>query len=369
MADNDTGKIGTGAAAMSKANIGQIGAGLVVQTYCNGILGQPKVDFSKEKSLKKLEQEINAGLATAQNHANNYLNTLQPEIITNMGNIGNYFQLNKALPATLPEGSTEAQWTAELNAVLQASQTYQRDAAKVVQDIENFHAQLSTDAQDFHRIVTDLNSTVDGDHGVLAGLESEVHKINKEIGGAIAGAVVSGLAIVGGAFLICVGSIADFVTAGTLTGVVLTGAGIVVSGVAGEVGSVSAIVSLNHQKASVLQQESQLKEEVKLASGVSTNYTALVAQVQTAMEAATAMENAWNSLVADIGGLITDLKNGVLSADEVRTLFVNAANAEIGTVLTDIATIKTQMAGVQVKSASNDQTLDKLMNEQLKEAA
>lgn len=369
MADKDTGKIGTGATAMNTANTGQIGAGLVVQTYCNGILAQPKVDFSKEVSLKKLEEEINDGLATAQGHANTYLNTLQPEIITNMGNIGNYFQLNKALPATLPAGSTEAQWTAELNAVLQVSQSYQRDAAKVVKDIEDFHAQLSTDAQDFHRIVTDLNSTVDGDNGVLAGLEGELHKINSEIGGAIAGAVVSGLAIIGGAFMICVGAIAEFVTAGTSTSLVLAGAGIVVGGVAGEVGSVAAIVALNHQKSSVLQEESQLKEEVKLASGVSTNYTALVAQVETAMEAATAMENAWNSLVADLGGLITDLENGVLSADEVRTLFINAANAEIGTVLTDIATIKTQMASVQVKKASNDQTLNQLMNDQLKVAA
>lgn len=370
MSDSQTGaQVANGAKAMNAANTNQMSAALIVQTYSNSVLAQPKVDFGDVASLKSLETDLNNGLATAQTHANFYLNTLQPDLIQNMSDIGNYYQLNKALPATLPEGSTEQQWTEELNAVLQASQGYQASARKVVTELATFHEELSGDTQDFAGLVTKLNTTVNGDNGVLDQINAQLHKVQADIDGTIAGITISALAIAGGAFMICVGAIADFVTAGTSSGAVIGGIGIVAAGVAGEAASIAELVALSKEKAAMLGEEDQLKEEVKLAAAVSSGYSSLANQVKSALAAATAMENAWNGLISDLGNLISDINNGVLTADAVRTLFVTAANGEIATVLTDIDTIKGQMAGVTVLKATGTQTVTDVIQSAYKQAA
>jgi hypothetical protein len=330
---------------------------LAVQTYANSVLSQPQVDFSTDPQLSSYQTQINNGLTTAQGHANYYLNTLQPSLIQNLANIQNYYILNQVLPTTLPVGSTNAQWVAELTAVQTQSSTYKTAAQSIVSNIQAFHSEISTDAQSFNTTVTELNTVVGGDNGVLSSINGELSSLQKQIDGAIAGIVISALTIVGGVFVICVGAVADFVTAGTSTGAVIGGVGIVAAGVAGEAGSITALVSLNNQKASLLREETQLTDEVKLATAVGNGYTSLVNQVNNALTAASSMANAWESLVSDIGSLISDLNSGITSADAVRQLFLAAANGEIQNVLTDLQTIKTQMAGVTVNQATSGQTV------------
>ncbi|MDB9390217.1 HBL/NHE enterotoxin family protein [Microcystis aeruginosa] len=69
--------------AINAANKAQCSQALIIQTYCNSINEQPQVDFSGEPNLAKYQTEINSGLTTAQNHAKNYLNNIQPSIIQN----------------------------------------------------------------------------------------------------------------------------------------------------------------------------------------------------------------------------------------------------------------------------------------------
>ncbi|MBB5471046.1 hypothetical protein HDG32_007201 [Paraburkholderia sp. CI2] len=365
--------VGRNAKLIGDANTDQMSAALIIQTYANSVLEQPQVDFSKIPGLQSYQDQINSGLATAQGHANNYLNVLQPQVIQNMADIGNYYQLNKALPATLPAGSSVDQWTALLQSVLDKSTTYRTSALKTVNDLQVFRGQLQTDSQSFATTVTNLNSAVNGDNGVLAQINDELGTLQSTIDGAIAGIVASTLTIAGGVFVICVGAIADFVTAGTSTGAVVGGVGMVAAGVGGEAGSVVALVTANESKGKLLGEESRLKDEVKLATAVSGGYTTLSNKVGDAITAATAMANAWNSVASDLTDIIGDLQSGVMSTDDVRTLFVTAANGEIGTLLQDIQTVKAQMAGVTVQVAAPNQTVSQLIaaaaNDGVKQAA
>lgn len=354
--------ISNNANAVDNANSAQMSQALVVQTYANSVLAQPQVDFSRTVNLEQYQKQINSGITTAQSHGNYYLNTLQPSMIQNMANIENYYALNNALPAVLPQGSTAAQWVTQLSAVLLVSQGYQSAAKQLVSNITTFHGQLTTDAQAFSTSVTDLNSAVGGDNGVLSSISSQLDHIQGEIDGAIAGIVVSSLTVAGGIFVICVGAIADFVTAGTSTGAVVGGVGMVAAGVGGDVGASVALANLNNQKATLLQEQAALTNEVKLATAISGGYSSLTNQVNAAITAASAMENAWNNLVSDLGSIISDLNSGLLAPDTLRSLFVTAANTSIQTVLTDVATIKTQMAGVQTNVAPSGQTVSDVIN-------
>ncbi len=332
---------------ISSANKSQTSQGLLIQKYANSVKEQPDVDFSGFKNLEQYQTDINSGLKTAKEHADTYLNKIQPAIITNISNISNYYALHNAVAATLPPGSTEKQWIEALTALKEQSQDYQTDAKNVVGLITTLHNDLTTDAAAFAKFVSDLNTAVNGDNGVLSSINDELSSIQSKIDGAIAGTVLSGLAIVGGVFIAAVGAVADFVTAGTSTPLVVGGVALILAGVGGEVGSAIALKALNDEKADLLQQKAKLKDEVKLASGMSSAYSSLGDQVKAAVKAATEMQSAWEFLDSDLGNLISDLDNGITSTGEARKLFLTAANTEVATVNKDITIIKHQMTGVQ----------------------
>ncbi|MBB5019302.1 hypothetical protein HNQ59_002600 [Chitinivorax tropicus] len=332
---------------MSSANKGQTSQGIVLQNYCNSVLQQPEVDFSGFPDLKENQQQINQGLHIARDHANFYLDTVQPQIITNITNIQNYFNLHQAVATVLPPGATEKQWLDTLSALKEQSQNYQVQSQSVVNNLNMFHKRLTEDAGSFAAYVSSLNAVVGGDKGVLASIDDQLGTIQSKIDGAIAGIVLSGLAIVGGVFLTAVGGVADFVTAGTSTPLVIAGIGIVAAGIGGEVASAITLKNLNDTKATLLKQKSTLTAEVNLVTGISGAIGSLQSQAAAAVTAASQMTDAWNFLTGDLGTLADDLNKGIISTGTLRTLFLTAANSAIQQVLQDTTIIKTQMTGVQ----------------------
>ena len=99
---------------MSAANKGQTSQALVLQGYANSVIQQPTVDLSGFENLLKYQTDINTGLGTAKDHANNYLNNIQPAIITNITDIYNYYALHSAIATTAGPNTTEEQWLTNL---------------------------------------------------------------------------------------------------------------------------------------------------------------------------------------------------------------------------------------------------------------
>lgn len=351
------------AETINDANKKQTSQALIISAYANSVNEQPTVDFSGETKLADFGKNINDKLRIAQTHADTYLYVIQPSILKNIASIGNYYALHDAVCSVLPEGSTEAQWVEVLTALDDQSKSYQTDANGVVTTLQTLSSDLNTDAASFAGIVTKLNAAVDGDNGVLSSISDQLDTIQGQIDGAIAATVLSGLAIAGGIFVVCVGGIADFVTVGASTPIVAGGVAIVSAGIGGEIASALTLKNLNNEKATLLTQQANLKAEVKLATGISSGYQALKNQVRSAVTAASSMSNAWLSLSADLGSLINDLEKGIKNAGVLRELFLTAANTTIKTVIADIKTIKTQMAGVQDIVAEKGQTVgDAIVN-------
>lgn len=355
---------------ITAANKGQMSQAMIIQQYANSVKEQPNVDFSKFKNLVKYQNEINNGLKTAQIHADNYLNTIQPNMIQNIANIGNYYALHNAVQSTLPPGSTERDWLMALRALEDQAKAYEADAHSVVITLQTLTSNLSTDSANFAKIVLDLNSAVNGDNGVIAGINKNLSKIQGQIDGAIAGTVLSGLAIVGGIFMVAVGGIGEIFTGGASTALIVGGIAVVAVGVGGEIASALILKNLNDEKAKLISQKANLKAEVKLATGMSSGYGSLNKQVKSAVDAATSMKNAWGFLSSDLGTMADDLNKGIINTGYLRKVFLTGANTEVKTVITDINTIKTQMAGVHKVTVAPGQTVgDAIVDAAHKQAA
>ncbi|OHX16099.1 hypothetical protein BI343_16115 [Chromobacterium amazonense] len=331
---------------MGQGMAGQSSQSLQIQTYCNSVKQQVPVDFSQFPNLKDNQEQINAGLATAKGHADQYLTQIQPQIIANIANIGNYYALQNAIPTVLPPGTSKAEWLNTLAALRDQAQSYQALSNSTRLIIIKLNDNLIVDSQAFMSIVANLNTKVQGDNGVLAQLNKEIDQINSAITGAIAGIVAGGLLVIGGAFVTAVGAVADFVTAGTSTPVVIGGVAMMVAGAGGiTAGAIVLHNSLNTRQ-DLYQKQSSLKSEVLTATQIGNGYQGLQVQAQNAVTAATQMSNAWDALTADLGSLITDIDKGITSPDALRQLWLTAANTTVKTVLTDVNTIKSQMAGI-----------------------
>ena len=342
---------------INTANKKQCAQALIIQAYANSVNEQSMVDFSGLKQLANYQKQINSGLDTAQIHANNYLNVIQPTIIANIANISNYYALHNAVATTLPEGSTEKQWIEALTALENQAKAYQTNANGVLNLLRTLNKSLTTDAENFATVVTKLNGAVNGDNGVLTTITDELSTIQSQIDGAIAGVALSGLTILGGGIMVFVGLVAEIPTGGISSLLVLGGIGVIALGIAGEVASSISLENLNDEKAGLITKEANLTEEVKLAAALLSGYHSLSFQVRRAITASTSMSNAWHSLSDDLGSLIKDLNSGIKASDYMRKLFTTTAAAVVKTVIEDVRIIKTQMAGVENVVAKKGQTV------------
>ena len=355
--------------AMGTGIKGQSSQALIVQSYSLSTIKQPKVDFSGFDKLKTIGVDINNGLTSATNNGNYYLNTLQPAMIHTITDLDAYFNLNNALAVALNPSTPAATAIAQLQAVQKEVTGYQQKSNKLVTDLQSFRTKLSTDSSNFKGYTTKLNSIVNGDNGVLSSINDQLGNIDGKIDGAIAGTVLSGLAIAGGVFMIAVGGIADFVTAGASTPLVVAGIGVVAAGVGGEVASAVILANLIKEKNTLLTQKSQLKSEVNLVTGVSSGLESLYKQASSATEATQQMANAWNTLDGHLGNMISEVQSGQTTVDSIRNLFQIAAQGTVKDIQQDANTIKGQLNGVSVKSDASGNVADMVLAEAKKAAA
>lgn len=347
---------------MGQGMASQSSQALQIQNYCNSVKQQIPVDFSQFPNLQENQRQINAGLATAKVHADNYLTQIQPTIITNIANIGNYYALQNAIPIALPPGTSKQEWLNMLAALRDQSIQYCDLSKSTQQMIVDLNNSLIVDSETFMKIVTDLNTKVNGNNGVLAQLNGEIDKLNTVIGGSIAGIVAGGLLVIGGAFVTAVGAVANFVTVGTSTPVVIGGVAMMVAGAGGiTAGAIVLSNSLNTRQ-DLYQKQSSLKSEVLTATQIGNGYRGLQGQASNAIAAATQMSNAWVALTSDLDTLSKNIDKGITSPDELRKLWLIAANTTVKTILTDVNTIKSQMAGVSPLQVPQTTTIANFVN-------
>jgi hypothetical protein len=335
---------------------GSASAGLVVQSYCTQVLNQP--DIGIPSSLTDQLPPINKYLADARTHANDYLNTVQPQIIAVVTDVGGYSQQFAAFYGLINQKLQD--WSggnqgakAEALALLQQLQsgidTRKQNIDKVRDLVGTFRTNVNQDASNFNTAVTRADVVIGGDQGAIAQLQNSIDELDKQIGGAATGVALSGLAIIGGIFVVAVGAVAGFVTAGTSTPVVIGGVALIVAGVAGLTASSIVLAKLIDTKAGLLQQKTQLQADLTFLH----NFKSTVGQLASSAEAASTqlnnVYNAWTILGKDMGNVVTSVSNARSFSElpVVVQAYLDSANRQWATVQQNVQTIENQMSGVQ----------------------
>lgn len=320
---------------------------MIVQNHALSVLSQPNVDFRGFDTLLPMQDKMNKGIGAAKDTANRYLDVVLPKVIDTVSNIDSYFGTHNAVADALVPGTDKQTAISVLRAVQEQAQEFQRQASAVVTDLQGLRDAFARNSSDFHTFSQELTVTVKADTGMLASIEKDLSGIDSKIGGAIAGVVLSGLAVAGGVIMVGVGALATVVTGGAATALVVGGVALTAVGVGGEVGASIALAKLLDMKSNLLREKAKLNVQVAFASGLASGMDGLAGSATSASSATQDMANAWTLLDNDLGDMVTSLKKGQVESDAVRTLFATAAQNAGKTVRADVDVIRKQLTGAR----------------------
>ncbi len=249
--------------------------------------------------------------------------------------------------------------------MLQQAQSYQSTSQNLVAALKNLTSELDADKSNFDTIVQNLNSAVGGDNGVLATLNAQISQVDSQIHNDEIGMITSGAGIAGAIFTIFIAAFLDVFTAGAATGIIIGASCALVTSAIGEATAAGLYASALNTKQTLLFEQNQLTAEVKTANGICAGYQSLAIRVGSAAEAAEAMTNAWSNLTADLSGYITDLSNGTMSSDDIKELFVTAAENDIPEIINDCNEIKSQMDNVSIVNNGKNKSIADVVSDYL----
>ena len=336
--------------------------GFIIQQYCNSVLQQPLIDFGGVESLNDIQTKANDSLTGAKEHAQSYLK-YQIQIIQCLTNLKNYSALCASVPLVLPAGSNEKEWIAILKTLQEQTKQYQEESRDVSRKLTDFSVLFSTDYGNFLDVSSKANNILDVDKGVLKTLNDQIVSIDNKINGCITGSVFSAFAILGGALMIAIGGIADFITAGTCTPLIIGGVAVLALGTGGEIASGVELAQFYKTKANLLQTQKNLKSEAKLLNSFCKTYEDLNNKAKNAAEAAGQMANAWGFVSNSLGSMASNLENGICNTGVIRDLFLQAAKGLIPGINNEIKIIEAQLAGVHEVKLEGISLVDYLNNQ------
>jgi hypothetical protein len=337
-----------------------ISQSLIVQSYCQKLLMQAPINFGGATKLKDSEDKINKGLRKAQDNAHFYLDVLQPKLIQALMNVKHFAIREKVAAQSIRIADSMDDILKYIKRPLESAEKYEQDAKDVLEGLKKFKRQLAEDAALYQGVVDELNTLLDGEEGLLEGYQTELKKIEGSIIDMSLLIASGGLAILGGAFLIAVGTISSFVTAGTSLHLAAAGGIMLLGGIGVTAGGSVALAGLLDQKSALVNSSNTVKQQAKVAREYVTAFEDLRRGAHDSVEAVQPMINGWTQLAVGLKSLYDELS--ATSSDDSISLaqdyFASYIDGQMNSIMVSIDNINAQMAGVEIKNISVAQQAD-----------
>jgi non-hemolytic enterotoxin B/C len=266
-------------------------------------------------------QDINKHLATAQGHANDWLNTYSGQVwnrlqgIISFGEIFNnlYTPLYQAAQNMGNESQFQPNEIEKLIGALQALQSLvksqQTQSETTYTALTTYRTGVSADHSQFLTDYNTANTALGGDTGEIAELQkkisSEQDALNKDLAMIAGGSTM----MVVGVLMIAVGALAEIETAGVSTllivgGVAVVAGGATMTGIAGK-NYDDTMKNLSADQTTLAND----KAELTLLTGLKGQFDSLNTTLGTAEAALNNLVTAWQQLDNSIGAVVSDLQN------------------------------------------------------------
>lgn len=333
----------------------------LVQTHALSIMQQPKPDFSRidNEEIRRFQGTVQGALNKSAENAGKYLWTVQPESITLLTKVENYFVTLGALSETLRDEKDPDAMVQMLRFLREQAGEFTDETRRVASSTDRMVSAFSDDKREFTACAMKINSLVGGENGILGNLQKELENVNSRITAATIGAGVSGVAILAGAACIIVGCCTSVLTGGLSLGVAIGGGVLLVGGIAGGIGSGVALANLYDEKKEILAKQERLESGVKLLTACSAGLSDLGTQaggVATALQNST---NSWTILKESLNSAADNIeKAGRAQSDFLRKSFLGTIDRSVPRNLEQLRNTRNALIGMKTVSQPNTHTGD-----------
>lgn len=347
----------TSADAVIKLNKNVASAGVVMKTYALSIIAQNKVNLGEDakdnevnKKLDDLNERFDKALKIARSHAKEYLDVVEPLMLSNISDIENYYEIQNSISFVTTPNTPKETWLQVIAELCKKSQDSLSKSEETLRALKSVKAGFENVAATISSLTIDLNNLVNGDEGMLKTLRAELDNLNVTINGAASAVAMSALGVVGGIVMVVVGALGTIETSGVSASIIVGGVGVITGGTAALPVAAATLAEAEREKKRVIEEKADLNAGISLAAIFSTSFKSTSKTLSGAILALESMTESWKQLKGKLKHLFSDTQNGILAPDEVRQIFVEDAVNDVKEILHVVQVIKDQWSGVEVIS-------------------
>ncbi|NCR59858.1 MAG: alpha-helical pore-forming toxin family protein [Microcystis aeruginosa LL13-06] len=324
---------------------------LIVESYCHKVLMQTPINFDGASKLKDSEDRINQGLKKAQDNALFYLEELRPKMIKVLVNVRVFAGQMQSVAEAIRRADSMAKILNYIKYPLDSAQKYEQEAENVLDSLKKFEKRVAEDTAFYQGVLDELNALIDGDRELLERYQTQLKEIENKITGSsflVAGGV---LGILGGAFLIAVGTISSFVTAGTSLPIAAVGGALLLGGIGATASGSVALAGLLDEKSALVNSINTVKREAKFAREYVTTFGDLHRGAADSLQVAQNMCHGWYAIEFELKNLYDQL-SGTSDISTVQDIVAPSIDRQMNGLISDVTIIIAQMGGVEIQNIS-----------------
>ena len=324
---------------------------LIVESYCHKLLMQTPINFDGASKLKDSEDRINQGLKKAQDNALFYLEELRPKMIKVLVNVRVFAGQMQSVAEAIRRADSMAKILNYIKYPLDSAQKYEQEAENVLDSLKKFEKRVAEDTAFYQGVLDELNALIDGDRELLERYQTQLKEIENKITGSsflVAGGV---LGILGGAFLIAVGTISSFVTAGTSLPIAAVGGALLLGGIGATASGSVALAGLLDEKSALVNSINTVKREAKFAREYVTTFGDLHRGAADSLQVAQNMCHGWYAIESELKNLYDQL-SGTSDISTVQDIVAPSIDRQMNGLISDVTIIIAQMGGVEIQNIS-----------------
>lgn len=323
----------------------------IIHAYALSVQNQPPMDADTLPDFRSYIEEFNKALQSATNHADYYLNTLESNMIMDIGNIATHIRNFESYASVILQNNNYQDTIDYLNALQKQANSYQTTSQNIANDLSTLSGKLATDSKNFSSTASDFQNAIVSEKDKVKSMEQEIDTLQQQVNQANEEAALGVLGILGGALLIIVGAVGEVFTDGLSTVAILGGAAIIAAGAAADADAAAKLASLSKKKGQLLTEIHDIQAEVGQVIGIKKGYASLSAHAAKAASAAQDVANAWNllgSATQSLIGVIKKLKKKLGEGETMKQvkLFIASMLIKLKDILAKATHIYNQLNNI-----------------------
>ena len=338
---------------MNNLSTAQSQLAVVFQGYCNAVSLQSDIQFPEYLNINDYADKLNVILKESRKIANNYINTIFAEIIHGINNINSYYGKHQSASTSLARTNSIVECVNIIQGLLSEAEEYEIQSHLTSTSLSSQKESLISTNNEFNKNTNDLNTLMGGDSSILASNQQQISSIDNDCFNQELLPIPDILEFSSELFAFYIGPLVNNLSVDILAG------GIICQLI---IANSTFLLGINEKRVIIqLLLKNSLNNEIKLANGIFAGLKAMETRMTAAVNITMDLSNIWPILSANLKEIINELQEGMMTVNDVKSLFTESADKSISTIIQNTTVLVNNMNSIKKTVAAPGETLFEIL--------